>query len=77
MDYKNSLKLALSNEIKSISFPNISTGIYKFPKDTAAEIAISTVIDFIKQNESLKRIQFICFDDKNYNIYQETLNAVL
>ncbi|BBH24442.1 macro domain-containing protein [Paenibacillus baekrokdamisoli] len=75
--YKNTLNLALLNGIKSISFPNISTGIYKFPKDKAAEIAIKTVKGFVELNNSFNRIQFICFDDENYNIYQETLSAVL
>ncbi|MBW5449445.1 O-acetyl-ADP-ribose deacetylase [Cohnella sp. CFH 77786] len=75
--YKNSLNLAVQYGLKSISFPNISTGIYKFPKDKAAAIAIRTVLDFVLQNESFKKIQFICFDDENYNIYQEKLRAVL
>lgn len=71
--YSNSLKLALDYEIKSISFPNISTGIYKFPKEKAAQIAIQTVSDFLKTTDKIKRIVFVCFDEDNYKIYSELL----
>lgn len=71
--YSNSLNLALDYEIKSISFPNISTGIYKFPKEKAAQIAIQTVSDFLKTTDKIKRIVFVCFDEDNYKIYSELL----
>jgi O-acetyl-ADP-ribose deacetylase len=71
--YFNSLKLALENEVKSISFPNISTGIYKFPKDKAAQIAIQTVLDFLNATNKLQRIVFVCFDEENYKIYDVLL----
>ncbi|WP_343695923.1 O-acetyl-ADP-ribose deacetylase [Flavobacterium sp.] len=70
--YKNSLKLAIQNGIKTIAFPNISTGIYHFPKDKAAEIAIQTVKDFEKKIE-IEKVIFVCFDDENYNIYKSLL----
>lgn len=69
--YKNSLKLALENNCKSIAFPNISTGIYKFPKDIAAKIAVKTVRDFMASNEYPKEIIFVCFDKEN----EELINA--
>ncbi len=69
--YLNSLKLALNNEVKSISFPNISTGIYKFPKEIAAQIAIRTVYDFFQVHDSFENICFVCHDDVNYKIYSE------
>jgi len=71
--YKNSLKLALDNNCESIAFPNISTGIYKFPKDIAAKIAVKTVRDFMARNEYLKEILFVCFDKEN----EEFINAEL
>ncbi|MEC0225635.1 O-acetyl-ADP-ribose deacetylase [Paenibacillus alba] len=72
--YMNTLDLANQNNIESIAFPNISTGIYKFPKKRAAEIAISSLREFIEgNNSSLKRIQFVCFDDENYQIYFKTI----
>ena len=72
--YKNSLKLAKENKIRSIAFPNISTGVYRFPKDFAAKIAIRTVKFFLCQNKEIKQVYFVCFDDENYEIYQSILN---
>ena len=67
--YKNSLQLAVENDVKIIAFPNISTGIYRFPKQLAAEIAIKTV----KENQLVEKVIFVCFDDENYTIYKELL----
>jgi O-acetyl-ADP-ribose deacetylase (regulator of RNase III) len=71
--YFNSLKLASNNQLRSISFPNISTGIYRFPKEKAAEIAIETVKKFLVENNTLEKVLFVCFDDDNYKIYFEYL----
>lgn len=71
--YSNSLKLAAENNIETIAFPNISTGIYRFPKDKAAHIAVETVSSFMKENSSIKKVIFVCFDDENYNLYKELL----
>jgi len=70
--YQNSLELAVQNKIKTIAFPGISTGIYRFPKDKAAEIAIKTVRDFDKISE-IDKVIFVCFDDESYEIYQKLL----
>lgn len=67
--YKHSLQLAVTNELKSIAFPNISTGIYKFPKLEAATIAINT----INENPIIGKVIFVCFDDENYQIYKRLL----
>lgn len=72
--YKNSLHLAKKNLIKSIAFPNISTGIYGFPKEKAAKIAIHECQDFIKNHESDMVISFVCFDAENYQLYRSLLN---
>lgn len=66
--YKNSLELALENNIKTIAFPNISTGIYHFPKDKAAEIAIQAVKEFSRKEE-FEKIIFVCFDEENHSLY--------
>jgi len=71
--YRNSLQLAADNNIMSIAFPNISTGVYHFPKPRAAEIAIETTKKFLESNHSIKEVYFVCFDDENYNIYQSLL----
>jgi O-acetyl-ADP-ribose deacetylase (regulator of RNase III) len=72
--YQNSLKLASENKVETIAFPNISTGIYHFPKDEAATIAIKTVKDFLAADDSIKQVIFVCFDDENYVIYRRLLS---
>jgi len=71
--YQNCLKLAIKNNIKTIAFPNISTGIYRFPKEKAASIAIETVLNF-EEKDKIEKIIFVCFDEENYLIYNELLN---
>ena len=70
--YRNSLQLAVDHAVKSIAFPNISTGIYRFPKPEAAAIAIKEVRQFVTNDNSLEEIFFVCFDDENYELYKET-----
>ncbi|MEY1637938.1 O-acetyl-ADP-ribose deacetylase [Tenuifilum osseticum] len=71
--YVNSLKLAQKHGLKSIAFPNISTGVYHFPKQSAAQIAIRAVEEFVTKNPLPERVVFVCFDQENYNIYREIL----
>ncbi|MBS1522051.1 MAG: O-acetyl-ADP-ribose deacetylase [Bacteroidetes bacterium] len=75
--YRNSLQLAIKNDVKTIAFPNISTGIYHFPKDKAAEIAIRTVKDFLSSNTKIEKVIFVCFDEENYRIYEKLLEELL
>ncbi len=72
--YLNSLKLALKNEVETIAFPNVSTGVYGFPKERAAEIAIQTVSGFLASNPEISRVYFVCFDEENYALYRRILN---
>ena len=69
--YINSLKLAEANELKTIAFPNISTGIYRFPKSLAADVAINAVSNY--KSETIEEVIFVCFDDENYQLYKEKL----
>lgn len=71
--YLNTLKLALEHTVETLSFPNISTGIYRFPKDMAAAIAWRTVTGFLAGNEALRAVIFVCFDQENYDIYSSLL----
>src|SRR5688572_26217459 len=71
--YTNSLKLALETNVQSIAFPNISTGIYHFPKNKAAQIAIKAVTDFLGTTNAITKVIFVCCDDENYRIYKELL----
>lgn len=73
--YRNSLKLAVENGIKSIAFPAISTGVYNFPIERATRIAISEVAQFLEKNETIEKVIFKCFDDRTFDIYREELNS--
>lgn len=68
--YHHSLELAVQHDIQTIAFPNISTGIYRFPKPLAAETAIQSVCDFLNQNDGIMQVIFVCFDEENYNLYK-------
>lgn len=69
--YQNSLKLAESLDVKTIAFPNISTGIYRFPKELAGNIAVDEVNKF--NSDIIEKIIFVCFDDENEGIYKKLL----
>lgn len=71
--YINSLKLTKEYKIKSIAFPNISTGVYKFPKEKAAKIAVNEVNQYMKENHTLEKLIFAIFDEENFEIYQKLL----
>jgi len=71
--YRNSLILAVSNSVESIAFPNISTGIYRFPKKAAAEIAIREVNDFLNNDTTIQKVIFCCFDEENFKLYNQLL----
>ncbi len=72
--YWNSLLLASENNIQTIAFPNISTGIYHFPKEKAAAIALSTTKEYLVQHSSVEEVIFVCFDEENYMLYNKLLN---
>lgn len=72
--YRRSLEMALQNGVKTIAFPNISTGIYGYPKEDAANIATQTVTDFLDNNSGIEELIFCVFDEENYNIYRKLLN---
>lgn len=66
--YRNSLKIAQANQITTIAFPAISTGVYRFPIDRAAEIAVKTVKENLLGTD-IKKVVFVCFNEDNYKIY--------
>jgi O-acetyl-ADP-ribose deacetylase len=71
--YRNSIQLAVKHQIKSLAFPNISTGVYHFPKEKAARIAIDTVKDFLNNDKTIEEVFFVCHDAENFQIYSELL----
>ena len=73
--YRNSLQLAIDKQCKSIAFPNISTGVYRFPKDEAAKIAVNTVKDFLQGNDTIEQVIFVCFDEESYRLISAQLKT--
>jgi len=73
--YKNSLKLAVENKIKTIAFPAISTGVYRFPLERATKIAVTEVKKFLEKNESIEKVIFVCFDEETYEVYKSVLSS--
>lgn len=71
--YLNCLLLASQYECNSIAFPNISTGIYGYPKQEAAEIAIGEVFKFLRKDSTIQEVIFCCYDAGNYQIYNDLL----
>lgn len=65
--YKHSLQLALDNKCKTIAFPSISTGVYRFSKKEAAEIAVETVVKFLETEGKIEKVIFVCFENDNFN----------
>lgn len=74
--YRNSLKLAKENNIKTIAFPAISTGVYAFPLDRAADIALHEVLNFLKNDDTIEKVIFAQFSDKAYKLYEDKLKEI-
>ncbi|MBS7267714.1 MAG: macro domain-containing protein [Candidatus Freyarchaeota archaeon] len=72
----NSLKLADEKNLKSISFPAISTGIFGFPMKRASEIMLKTTIEYLKGRTGLEKVVFVLYDKESYNIFNETLKSM-
>lgn len=75
--YQRSLQLAADHNLRDIAFPNISTGVYHFPKARAARVAINATIDWLEQTEkhSIETIAFVCFDEENHQLYTALLGS--
>ncbi len=71
--YKSSLLIAQNEGFKTIAFPCLSTGIYKYPKEEAAEIAIGEVVKFLANDKSLQKVHFVVFTDEDHAIYARKL----
>lgn len=73
--YQESLILARDNNLRSIAFPGISTGVYGFPKEQAAFIAVTETRRFISKNKLPEKVIFVAFDETNYEIYRKLLGS--
>jgi len=72
--YDGSLDIAAQNDLTSIAFPCISTGIYRFPKPKAADIAIQTVQEYLRKSHQIKKVCFVCFSQDDYLLYADRLD---
>jgi len=75
--YRSCLAIATQYEIRSIAFPAISTGVYGFPIERAARIAVSEVKKFLEGNTSVEQVIFVCFGESAYNSYRAAINEIL
>jgi O-acetyl-ADP-ribose deacetylase (regulator of RNase III) len=75
--YRKSLELCFQHNIASIAFPSISTGIYGYPVEEAARIALKTVADFLDKHQEIKLVRFVLFDSKTYRTYEATLKELV
>jgi O-acetyl-ADP-ribose deacetylase len=69
--YRNSLKMAWENGIKSLSFPSISTGVYQFPFEKACRIALVEIIGFLKSHPDFDEVRLVCFSDQDLVLVKE------
>lgn len=70
--YRNSLQLAKEKKLKSIAFPSISTGVYRFPIDRASRIALNVILDFVSTEEDAPRVVIACFSENDVDVYRNT-----
>ena len=72
--YVNSLELAVENGCKTVAFPAISTGVYLFPKEKAANIAVQSISEFLSANGEIEKVTLVCFDEESYGILKAELD---
>ena len=71
--YRNCFRIVEARDLKTVAFPAISTGVYGFPLDRATRIALRETKAFLGRNLSVERVVFVCFGERAYGCYQETL----
>jgi O-acetyl-ADP-ribose deacetylase (regulator of RNase III) len=72
--YHNSLQLAIDNNCRSVAFPGISTGVYRFPKSEAAKIAVATIKEFTLKIDKIDKVIFVCFDEEYFELINRELD---
>ncbi len=71
--YVNSLSICLKNDLQTVAFPSISTGVFGFPPERAAPIAVKTTLSFCQKNPGIKKVIFCCFDSESKTLHQNAL----
>lgn len=74
--YRHSLAIAQQHQIKTIAFPGISTGVYRFPVERATQIAVREVQQFLASNNSLEQVIFVCFSQSAYDSYLQAVQQI-
>lgn len=72
--YRHSLELASRHHLNTIAFPNISTGIYHFPKELAASIAMNTIVTYLEEHSDIEEVILVCYDDENLRYTEQYYN---
>lgn len=75
--YRNSLKLAVANGIKTIAFPSISTGVYGYPVEEASRVAIGAIKKFLEEEDRLEKVVLVLFSERYFDVYLKTVNDIL
>jgi O-acetyl-ADP-ribose deacetylase (regulator of RNase III) len=75
--YRNSLKMAASNGLKTIAFPSISTGAYRYPIEEASRIAVSTVKKYLEEEDKIEKVTFVLFSDRDFNAYLKAIEDLV
>ena len=71
--YRNCLEIAVENNIKSIAFPSISTGVYGYPIEEASAIALKEIMKFLESSTKIEKVLIVCFGERPFNLYNENL----
>jgi O-acetyl-ADP-ribose deacetylase len=74
--YRRSLEVAVENGVKSMAFPGISTGVYRYPKEQACRIALDTTVNFLSEHPKIKKVIFVCFSSGDYAMYKSHVSCV-
>ena len=74
--YRSCLELASQNGCETVDFPSISTGVYHFPLEKAAEIAIGTIAAFLREHPEIRRVRMVCFDERTKAYYDRALEKL-
>lgn len=74
--YRRSLEVAVENGVKTIAFPAISTGVYGYPMDKAAQVSLTAVADFVRQNDRLEKVRFVLFGSEAFETFKAALRTL-
>lgn len=74
--YQNSLQLAAQHHLRSVAFPSISTGVYRFPIERASQIALRVILNFIETEQHAPRVVITCFSDQDFNVYRNMYQSL-